>query len=809
MLTLKHMRIAQIIFAILLLILNNGCRPALRVPEGSYLLHKNKIKTKNIFLDKEELSLVVKQRPNRKILKRYPFYLHVYNQGRHFKDSSKWRTKIEESMGEAPVLIDTSTVQKSSELLEGYLKNKGYYEVKVSDTTILNNKKAIVEFEVNSGKLYKINTYNYNIEDTLLRYFVLKEAYKSVIVYDSPFEIGALENERLRVTQLLRNNGFYYFNKEYIEFSADTSLGRVNLTLRIKPEYEVNTEFLPEGVRIYKQYLIHDVFIDMDYDHRIGTKINKSKIQEMGYYFSYNGFMQYKPSIIIRSLFFQQGDYFNENNINDSYQALAELKLFKFTNIYFTPNLVDSAYGNYLDCHVQLSPIIYKSYTINSEGTNSAGSIGINGNFVYADKNIFKEAQIFQVSLHGGIAAQRLLVDSVGPVINLPGNLENTKVLQNSFNSFEFSPQVTYEIPKIWPLRTNTLPKKSKPHTIFTAQYLYQIRPDFTRNSLNISLAYSAKPFKAKALRNVKTLLYLPDLSYMSYAKDPVFFSKIYKDLKGNNAFSDVFIASIKGSVIYNNQDVSIPLKNFSFVRVDLEQSGTLLQYLCSNNYIKAKQDGDGRYYFFKDKFGSVKPYSQFLKFDVDYRYYQIITKSRSIAYRLFSGIGLPMANSDSVMPFQKSYFAGGNSDIRAWSARGIGPGAFYSDDFFRMIGDLKLEGNAEFRFTILRNWKAALFTDAGNIWLVHKDTSRVGGEFNFKTFHKQVAIGAGIGLRYDFEFFVVRLDFGIPVRDPMLKEGEQWVINNWFDKEWKKEYKNTFNRKSIFAPNIGVGYPF
>ena len=209
---------------------------------------------------------------------------------------------------------------------------------------------------------------------------------------------------------------------------------------------------------------------------------------------------------------------------------------------------------------------------------------------------------------------------------------------------------------------------------------------------------------------------------------------------------------------------------------------------ITSNNY-------SGTYKLFNIR------YAQYIKTDIDMRIYNVVDKHSNLVYRMYAGIGIPYKNSYA-LPFEKSYFAGGANGIRAWQSRKLGPGSFYSAESnpFELTGDIQLEGNLEYRFDLIKVLEGAVFVDAGNIWLLKKDTIREGANFELNRFYKEIAIGSGIGFRVDLNFFIIRLDMGVPLRKPNLPE-----LERWFFQQKNGTIKNFIN--PVF--NIGIGYPF
>ena len=240
----------------------------------------------------------------------------------------------------------------------------------------------------------------------------------------------------------------------------------------------------------------------------------------------------------------------------------------------------------------------------------------------------------------------------------------------------------------------------------------------------------------------------------------------------------------------FSNQNSKKPT-NYLFVRFFTESSGNLLNLYNSTFNPNEKET----YTIFGEQ------YSQYLKGDIDFRFYNILNKSNNVVYRLYGGVGVPYGNAE-VLPYEKQYFSGGANGLRAWQVRSLGPGSYFNPDDIRIYqtADMKLEANFEYRFKLIWVIEGAFFADAGNIWSINKLEDREGAKFNINTFYKEIAVDGGLGMRLDFSFFILRLDYGVKLRDPKEESGTGWVIAS-------KNY-------NIFSPNNGmfnfsIGYPF
>ena len=325
--------------------------------------------------------------------------------------------------------------------------------------------------------------------------------------------------------------------------------------------------------------------------------------------------------------------------------------------------------------------------------------------------------------------------------------------------------------------------------TNLTANFNFQRRPDYRRSISNVAYGYVWRETITKKhiinpiefnLVNIFGLS--PQLKALMDADDV--------DLFLANTYSDHFTLGSRYAFIFSNQDIK-KNKNFSFLRIGAEAAGNLMRWTFNllDQYITPMQYVDGSYLVDSIRF------SQFLRFDMDYRYYKILNVSDKLVYRFAFGVGKPLHNL-RFLPLEKSFFGGGPNGIRAWETRTLGPGAHRAESKYAdKIGDIKIEGNFEYRFNVIKMLKSALFIDAGNIWLRKPYEKYPEGEFTGSKFIGQIAIGAGMGLRLDFNFFILRLDVAFKVKDPALPAGDRW----------------TFGKQPLKYPafNFGIGYPF
>ena len=368
--------------------------------------------------------------------------------------------------------------------------------------------------------------------------------------------------------------------------------------------------------------------------------------------------------------------------------------------------------------------------------------------------------------------------------------------LAKTFNTLEFGPKLSLTLPRmlfVQPLLEKIVGHRlSNPKTEFSGSLNYQKRPDFKRSIEEFSFGwiYHEKPSV--------TIRYNPIIiSAIAIDKSTEFEEKIAElnDRFLAASYQDHIIAGGKLSFIYNGQNDK-KVKNTFYFQSTLETGGNVLRGVFNAMNRPFDNDSLESYNLLNIRF------AQFAKISGDFRYYFPLSKKSKIVYRIAGGVGIPLANLSEALPFEKSFYSGGSNGIRAWKARTLGPGSYRDPNLrFDKIGDIQLEGNVELRFPLISWIEGALFVDAGNIWLLNKDELRVGGEFDKNEFLSEIAFGAGFGVRLDLDFFVIRLDFAAPIKNPALEKGNRWLWEEKWDAERSPFYRPQFN--------LGIGYPF
>jgi len=822
---------------LLTLVILNSCSINKHLKENEYLLTKNTIKQNGTNIDHAELEAFVRQKPNRKILKLVRFNLWLYNQvdkqkmlkkkekrdarfdrinekrieknsirnkkrlakGKSAKQpnlKNKEKPTFRESIleaGEPPVLLDTFLTKITKNQLQKFVFSKGYFNSKVRDSLFLDvkNKRAKTYYFITKSEPYTIQNINYKIDDPLIEYFILNDSVSSLVKHQAFYDEDVLQKERERITESQLNNGFFYFASEYVNYLVDTNLTgqKVNLTIGIKmyskPYSETNDSLVyVNHPRFYIEnvYVIPEVIAD--FKGKANDAYMKDTLEYNGLKILHNNKLLFNKKDLTRDISISPGQLYQQNFAEETYKGLSALKVFKSVYVQYVKN---PYYSDKLDCYIVCQPVVKQAVTIETEGTNTSGNLGVAGSLVFQNKNAFRGAELVELKLKGSLTAQKQFNTTQ------TANINN---VQSTFNTVQFGPELSINFPKpLFPFTLFYFKKDanekryfSQPKTILNLSVNYQSRPEFNRTISNISYGFKFKNSKGLFSYDV-----IPLEAYIVKAK---LFGNFQSDLiKLNdfyllNSFQDHITTLSKVSATFNNQGVA-KKRNLMYLRMSISSSGNILRGLYS--VTNQPKDAQGRYLI------QNVPFSQFVKIDVDYRFYFKIRKQSKFVYRLAGGVGKPLKNLTS-LPYEQSFFGGGPNSNRAWRARTLGPGSYAQPDSinsrYDKIGDIQIESNIEYRFHIFKSFFGAWFVDAGNIWLSHKDPNKPNGEFKLDEFYKEVAVGSGFGLRYDFSFFVLRLDGAMRVHDPHYAKGHRWVIG-----------KQTLRESAIL--NFGIGYPF
>ena len=783
------------VLVILSVVLATGCSPTRHLKEGEYFFTGYKIKSDNRFIDKDEYASYIRQKPNRKFFFVFRLQMGFYNFGclgdttvegtkflNHLWKITKRGMRI---IGEEPVVLDTVLTHRSTRQLALLMNRRGYFNALVRDSIIYEKKRARIIYSIRSDVPYKINKVEFFSEDTAVYRRLIEQRNKSLLQYGVNYDEDLLDRERDRFVAEMKTVGYYFFTKQFITYTADTALNthQVNLVMNVS---RLNENILSSsGNSIsenHHKYHLNRIFIQTDYEPMTTAAPQLDTMSYKNYLFlsaKEDVTKRFRRDFLLSKIFISQGDMFNINDVKNTYSRLTDLSVFRFVNMKFEEVLRDSAQQNYLlDVYILLTPLASQDFSVEAEGTHNAGNLGVAGNLVYRNKNVLKGAELLEVKLKGGFEFQKSFSSS-----------KNRTAL--IFNTFEIGPEVNLNLKKLLLLNHvfTHAERQWNPGAKISASANYQQRPDYTRSVTNFLLSE-----QLKTTPQWRWTVDWIDINSVNVVLSESFRNKLNEinDKGLTYSYDDHLITTFRISTLYTDRDVPNRM-GFEFLQMYFETSGNALDGLSRIHNFPMNFETDSASGL-KRVYGVT--YSQGLKGEIDFRHYQNFAVNSSLVWRINIGAGVPYGNSIS-LPFEKSFYGGGSNDIRAWQFRTLGPGSYSNPFDIEQTGEFKFEGNLELRSLLVKYVEGAAFADAGNIWLLKKDTQRQNGELSSSRFLSEVALGAGLGIRFNFTYFILRLDGAVKLHDPALAESQRWVYSS-----------QKFSVKDINY-NVGIGYPF
>ncbi|HRY32582.1 MAG TPA: BamA/TamA family outer membrane protein [Bacteroidales bacterium] len=765
----------------------SSCSVTDRLAEGDYLLRRNSLDIHPHQQGLSDLQAYIKQKPNKRMLGVFP--LEIWADQFATRGKQHWfRRWIGRAVAARPVILDTSLSKQSVTNMKAYLANTGYYQARVNVTHRFRRKHATAQYHVYPGSQYKLRNVTYEISDTVISALLSKDVRNSLIGSGKAYNVYVLDNERDRITMLLRDQGYYYFIKDYITFLADSSAGgqQIDLSLRIADPVVAESDSLRPPPREHQPCTLRNITIEPDYDPlRMDGNGNDTLLFATGnrsgsgnsdyYRFVFRDRIPVRPSVITQNLDLSPGHLFRISDVEQSYTRLNELPFYRFINLEFTPVSDSNRNGQvrYLDGHIQMTRNKLMAVSVETEGTNTGGDFGVAASLVMENRNLFRGAELLNIQMKGALEIQK----RVG---------EQYEADKAFFNTFETGIQAGLVFPKfLVPVNQERFSRAFRPKTRINTGLNYQERSSFRRYRTEVSFGYEWKESQFK--RHILNPL---EINSVRIFPDSTFTANLlaFNDQRLTDQYTDHLIMALRYSYVYNNQQLN-KREDFFYFKSNLESAGNLLSGI--NQLTHAKKDDNGQYALFGIR------YAQYLKLDGDFRYYNLLGTG-TVVYRAALGIGYAYGNS-SALPFDRGFYAGGANGMRGWAIRSLGPGAYFDAESglqFEKTGDMLIESNLEWRFPVLGWFHGALFTDAGNIWLLKPSDQLPGGTFRGDVFFRQIAIDAGLGFRLDFSFFIFRLDGALQIRNP-----GSGVERTWID-------AGRIRMRDVMW-NFGIGYPF
>lgn len=733
MLRIKGFHIYFLLFFVTLATLFASCSTDKFVADGSYLLDKVELRSDAADFNASQLAQYVRQKENSRWFSVFKIPLGTYSLAG--RDTTKWINKTLQRIGEKPVYYDTLQARLSCEDLRVAMNNMGYMNARVALNTKVRGKKLKAIYTLIPGEPFQITRFNYDIQDSAIA-DLLKTELSQGVNANQPrqFTVAALDNERKRITKVLNNHGYYRFNKDYIYYTADTIRGSrgVDVTLHLTKYKESAADRQPT---LHPRYII--------------GKVNVMPGDSTG--------LHLRRGVIADNTLIEPGKYFSATDLQNTYNNFARLGTIRFTDIEFRemPQFDSVTIGKifdytpvsmrFLETNIKLSHTKPNTISFQPEGTNTAGDLGAAAILTYQNRNLFHGSELFSLELRAAFEA----------IKGLEG--------YSNHNYEEYGVQARLQFPRfIAPFSTREFRRHSNAVSELSVSWDFQDRPEFHRRVFSAAWKYNW----SNAKRNLNYELEAPDLSYVYMPWISERFKTDYLDNVSNrNAilrynYEDLFIIRSGFSISYNrNDDVAIKAK--------IESAGNFLSLVDKVSKFKKNEQGQSKIFNIA--------YAQYLKFDFSFTRILRFDPLNSLALHADFGIAYPYGNS-KVLPFEKRYIAGGPNSVRGWSVRELGPGSFRGTDgridFINQTGDLKLNLNAEYRTRLFWKFDGAAFIDAGNIWTLREYAEQPGGQFRFNRFFQQIAAAYGLGLRLNFNYFILRFDTGMKAIDPAYSTG-------------------------------------
>ncbi len=751
-----------------------SCSAVRYVQDGEYKLIRNSLTiTSNSSKEKYAIKKqypedYIQQRPNSRFLGiglKTAFY--------NATDSSKhdgWHRFWSEKVGEKPVILDYSEIEKSKMEIGSFLSSKGYFNSVIDDTVITHGKKAIVQYSATMGSPYRLRNIYYRIEDEFLTPIIMKDTINSCLKSGNVFSTSDFEQERRRLTSYLNDKGFFGFGVNYISYSIDSTVGNHQCDVRVRVRKYMKT-INSEGVEVMENhpvYRISSIVVNTEFDGT-DTHSKYDSIVSNGIIIKFKNHLKIRPDILLQAIRMSPNEFYDRQSIEKTRANLETLGL----NNRIVFNLVESADSNdlvitnafavgpqpsttqhELSCEIQCTPVTRQSTSADFEASTTSQYFSLALSLGYQNNNIFRGGEQFNINFRG---AYEFMWQ------------------QGKNNSYELGFNSSIVAPRFWAnISEDKAARFNDPHSKVSLTFSAQRRPDYSRIVFGGSFGYSWK-IGSRSYVTINPL----DVYMVSVPRiDSSFLASIQNPYL-RNSYTSQLIPGGSVSYVYNN-NMNFSQDNFS-IKVSSDYAGNCMRLLSGifltpqEEYIQETSSIDSYYQILGIRF------AQYARLNFQMTGRKNVGNASQLAWRFLVAGGYAYGNTQS-LPFERLYFAGGGNSMRGWQMRTLGPGSVQIDSlgvYPNQLGDFKLEANFEYRARLFAGLSTAIFFDLGNIWMNSKGESRSEARFNFQNFYKQLAFNTGIGFRYNIaDMMILRLDWGFKLHNPNMIQGERWLHN-------------------------------
>lgn len=746
-----------------------SCSSTKNIPEDDQLFvgltkieYKNYEKNDHFVAVQEEVEAALATAPNGALFgssyyrSPFPYGLWIWNAFSKSRSVfSKWMTK---SFGKPPVLMSWVNPELRANVTREMLRSNGYFDSSVEYNVITqkNPKKAKIGYTVNLGRLYRIDSLRYvnfpQRADSLIRATIGE----TLIHPGDPFKVSTLDAERTRLSNVFRNNGYYYYQPGYASYLADTI--SVPDTVQLRLQY---ADSVPANVR--RKWYIGKVNLELRKDYM--EELSDS-LEHRYFTVRFNGRKPpLRTRVILRDLKLRPRKLYSYDDYLQSANKITGTGLFSYVDFKFTPR------DTTLRCDtldLTLSCVFDKPYDFYVEANmvgKTSGKLGPGAVIGISRRNAFRGGEKLDININGSYEWQ---------------TGHNADGSSSEMNSYEYGANVSLEIPRLLLPFWSRVRWYNTPSTILKASSSVINRSGyFKRHIVSGELTYNVQRTATSVHQFSPLILQYEYMTRMTSA---------FSDILEENPYllvtmADQFVPKMRYTYTYSSPtNYRSPI----YWQVAVSEASNLLSlgYMMAGNKWNEKSKQ-----LFKN------PYAQFFKIETDFRKTWAVGDHSQLVGHVSAGFIWSYGNSVSA-PYSEQFYVGGANSIRAFNVRSIGPGAYHTDSehasYMDQTGDIKLQANLEYRFRLFGNLYGATFLDAGNVWALRDDGYRTNSVFKVKNLLKETALGTGVGLRYDLEFFVLRLDWGVGLHVP---------------------YKSGFYNISSFGDgqslHFAIGYPF
>ena len=777
----------------------SSCTIGRYVGEGEHVLHHTELDVQ--MADSSEVTPEVRdalkrarnyytQRPNSKFLgvRWLPVGKWVYCFATD-TTSNIWNNYFHR-IGQAPVVYDEERAVQTTVQLQRLLESKGCFGSTVDfDTISVKGRNLTLAYRVHATRRRIVDEVTYMTDNPDVRRLLDQWQPSSPLQAGQPYDQELIAAERSRIVANLRDAGYYYASPQLVTFRVDTTYSSSMLSIDVLVDSRSLRVYHINNIYVYPNSTAGLRSQPSAFDTLIYTY--PSATRRIDYQFVHDSPMSIRPQTISRALMLFPGMTYRPHYINDTYNSLLGLRNFKYINIDMSPSPASTDSLPLVDAHIKLVPATQQKLSLSIELTNASplgagdstqnfftgGNLGVETAIEYQHKNLFGGAELLKVKSSVLFELPKLIFRNRG------------QSFYDNFSAFETGIDISLDMPIfLLPFTRNIVFQRIKPHTLFSAGGSYQYRYYFERVLANTSFGYTW----SHSRRASNQLLPIEMTFVRMLGLDDGFASRIdqINDLRLKYQYSSHFILAARYDYTFSNQKYA-SRENFTALHLSVETAGNLLAGMATLSHAETDENN------VRQILGV--PFSQYIHAGAEVTHYLYIGDKSSLVTRVIVGTGIPYGNSVS-MPYEKSFFGGGPTTMRAWQLRRLGPGGYVHEGSdavadVERVGDIQLVMNIEGRFPIAGIFEGAVFADMGNVWLFNPSEQYADGHFKWNSLPQEIAVGAGLGLRVAVSIATLRVDFGIPFYDPGYPMEQRWRPPHW-----------RFNQ---IVTNFGINYPF